>query len=82
MAHITAQLENLGDPHDEAAESAAAIFGFETALAEYSYTAAQLRDVDLTTNKYTREELAAVMPAFDLVAYLEWRRTFRRAVKR
>jgi predicted metalloendopeptidase len=71
VAHITAQLENLGDPHDEAAESAAAIFGFETALAEYSYTAAQLRDVDLTTNKYTREELAAVMPAFDLVAYLD-----------
>jgi predicted metalloendopeptidase len=70
-AHVAAQLVNAGAEPEDAAADAEAIVGFETALAEHSYTAAQLRDVDLTTNKHTRAELAEVMARFDLGAYLD-----------
>ena len=70
-AHISTQLQNLGDGEDEAGRQGAAILDLETALAAPSYTAAQRRDVDLTTNKVARRDLAAVMLRFDLVAYLD-----------
>jgi putative endopeptidase len=69
--HVTAQLQNLGESEESAGQQAGAVLEFETSLAGHSYTAAQLRDVDLTTNKVPRGELAEVMPGFDLIAYLE-----------
>ena len=70
-AHVAAQLQNLGDDADAAGRAAADIVAFETSLAEHSYTAEQLRDVDLTLNKHTRAELVPLMPIFDLPAYLD-----------
>ena len=70
-AHVAAQLVNLGVAGGEATSSARAILDFETRLAEPSYTATQLRDVDLTTNKYSRADLLDVMPSFDLTGYLD-----------
>lgn len=71
VAHVAAQLQNLGLARDAAGADAASILAFETELAEVSYTAEQLRDVDLTLNKVTRDDLGGVMPGFDLVAYLD-----------
>jgi putative endopeptidase len=71
LAHIAAQLRNLGLDGGEADSDAAYILAFETELAEVSYTAEQLRDVDLTLNKVARDELGEVMPGFDLAAYLD-----------
>ena len=70
-AHVAAQLRNLGMDDGDAASGAIAILDFETRLAEPSYAAAQLRDVDLTTNKYMRADLSGVMPSFDLAGYLD-----------
>jgi len=69
-AHIVAQMQNLGRTTADAESDADSILSFETTLAEHSYTAEQLRDVDLTLNKVIRESLAAVMPVFALDAYL------------
>lgn len=68
--HVAEQLANLGTTAAKSLQQADEILAFETLLAEESYTAAQLRDVDLTTNKFTRAEAAEVMPVFDLVEYL------------
>ena len=70
-AHVAAQLSNLGDNPETAKQNAAAILELETAFAGDSYTATQLRDVDLTTNKVGRDELGEVMPRFDLNRYLD-----------
>jgi predicted metalloendopeptidase len=69
--HVSAQLANLGDAPDNARADAEAILALETALATESYTAAQLRDIDLTTNKVPQQNFGDVMPEFDLAAYLE-----------
>ncbi len=68
--HIAAQLVNLGVVADQAARDAATIVGFETSLASPSLTATQLRDVELTTNKHTMEELAELTPDLRLDLYL------------
>ncbi len=68
-AHIANQLRNLGVPTPT--EAAEAVLGFETSLAEASFTAVQLRDLDLTINRHTMEQLADLMPVFDFPAYLE-----------
>jgi predicted metalloendopeptidase len=66
--HVAAQLRNLGD--GEAAAAADAILAFETALAQPSYTAAQLRDVDLIVNRRHIDQLDELMPGFALPRYL------------
>ncbi|MFV1969880.1 MAG: M13 family metallopeptidase [Acidimicrobiia bacterium] len=46
------------------------VLGIEHAIAEASYTNVQMRDVDLITNKRDIEEVARLMPGFNLGAYL------------
>lgn len=70
-AHVAAQLVNLGEDEEAAENAAHAILAFETALAEPSYTAAQLRDVDLIVNRHTAAQLDELMPGFGLVRYLD-----------
>jgi len=69
--HVAAQLANLVDTAAPADDEAAAILAFETALAEPSYTAAQLRDVDLIVNRRDVAQLDELMPGFGLVRYLD-----------
>ena len=70
-AHVAAQLMNLGLTEKQANIDADSIVALETSFAGKSYTAAQLRDVDLTTNKVSREELEGLMPGFEFVRYLD-----------
>jgi predicted metalloendopeptidase len=68
-AHISAMFKLLGrEDHDAAADVVIAI---ETAIARESYTNVQMRDVDLITNKVTREDIKATMPVFGFVRYLD-----------
>ena len=70
VAHVANQLGNLGDADERAAEAAARILAFETRLAEASYTAEQLRDVQLTMNRHDVATLDELMPAFGLSGYV------------
>ena len=70
VAHVARQLGNLGDAAERAQEAAERILAFETRLAEESYTAEQMRDVQLTMNRYDVAELDGLMPAFGLSSYL------------
>jgi len=70
VAHVANQLGNLGDADERAAEAAARILAFETRLAEASYTAEQLRDVQLTMNRHDVAALDELMPAFGLSGYV------------
>jgi predicted metalloendopeptidase len=68
-AHISAMFKLLGrKDHDAAADT---VITIETAIAQESYTNVQMRDVDLITNKTTREDIGAAMPVFDLDRYLD-----------
>ena len=67
--HVAAQLTALGS--SDGAADADAIVAFETALAEASYTPAQLRDLDLTLNRFAVDGLDAAMPGFALPRYLD-----------
>jgi putative endopeptidase len=69
--HAAAMFELLGRSKDEAAEASQTIWDIELRLAEASYTAVQQRDVELTTNMYTRAELAKLSPATDLNAWID-----------
>jgi predicted metalloendopeptidase len=68
VTHIGRMLELVGRDGDPAG-AAEEIMALETALAELSYTPTQLRDADLTTNKYPQSEYPMLMPGFDLTAY-------------
>ncbi len=68
--HVAAQLRNLGTPTGRAEDEASAIRELETALAEPSYTATQLRDPDLTLNRTAVADLGTAMPGFGLPRYL------------
>ena len=70
VAHVARQLGNLGDAAERAQEAAERILAFETRLAEESYTAEQMRDVQLTMNRFDVAELDTLMPAFGLSGYL------------
>jgi putative endopeptidase len=61
--------ELLGHSHDAAAAATESIWDVEVRLAEASNTAVEQRDVEATTNKFTRSELAALTPA---VMLSEW----------
>ena len=52
-------------------EAAAAVLAFETELADSAYTATQLRDPDLTFNRVSADDLAALMPGYQLPALLQ-----------
>ncbi len=67
--HISTMFGLLGrDDHESAADIVVAM---ETSIAEFSYTNVQMRDVDLITNKVTREDIEATMPTFGLGRYLD-----------
>ena len=70
VAHVARQLGNLGDPDEQAREAAERILAFETRLAEQSYTAAQMRDVQLTLNRFEVSALDGLMPGFGLTGYV------------
>jgi putative endopeptidase len=84
VAHVGRQLQSLDDAGErapdagerapdadgDAHEAAARILAFETRLAEASYTAEQLRDVQLTLNRYDVAALDELMPAFGLRGYV------------
>ena len=69
-AHVTNQLSNLGRDDAGAREAAEQIVAFETRLAEASYTAEQMRDVQLTMNRHDVASLDELMPGFGLTSYL------------
>ena len=68
--HISNQLGNLGDSESEARDAAERILAFETRLAEASYTAEKMRDVQLTLNRHDVAALDALMPGFGLSSYV------------
>ncbi len=67
--HVANQLVNLGDGREAARDAAERILAFETRLAEASYTAEQMRDVDLTMNRHDVDSLDELMPGFGLAGY-------------
>ena len=70
-AHVANQLGNLGRRRRrEARDAAERILAFETRLAEASYTAEQMRDVQLTMNRHEVASLDELMPDFGLAAYV------------
>ncbi len=68
-SHV-AEMFSLIDADDPEA-SADAVLEIETAIAGASYTNVQMRDVDLTTNKFTTTEAASWMPTLGLAHYLD-----------
>ncbi len=68
--HVANQLANLGDGEAAAKSAAERILALETRLAEPSYTAEQMRDVQLTMNRYDVTSLDELMPGFGLSSYL------------
>jgi predicted metalloendopeptidase len=58
----------LGDADPET--SADRVLDIERAIASLSYTNVEMRDVELTTNKYAVADLDDVMPTFGLVRHL------------
>jgi putative endopeptidase len=70
LAHVANQLGNLGDDGERAREAAERVLAFETRLAEASYTAEQMRDVQLTMNRHDVAVLDELMPAFGLSSYV------------
>jgi predicted metalloendopeptidase len=69
LHHVARQLRNLGDAEERARDAAARILAFETRLAEPSYTPEQLRDVQLTLNRFAVGALDDLMPGFGLSGY-------------
>ena len=71
VAHIANQLGNLGDSASRCEQTPPQrILAFETRLAETSYTAEQMRDVQLTMNRHAVASLDELMPSFGLSSYL------------
>ncbi len=70
VAHVAAQLGNLGAGPDEAGAAADAILGWERRLAEASLSAEQKRDPRITMNRLEVGALDALMPDWRLGAYL------------
>lgn len=66
--HVAAQFTNLG--WDDPAAAAATVLRLETRLADASYTAVELRDIDRTMNRHSMDELAELAPTLDLVGFL------------
>jgi len=67
--HVSAMFKLLGRADHEAA--ADTVVALETVIAQESYTNVQMRDINLITNKVTREDIETMMPAFGLDGYLD-----------
>ena len=67
--HIAALFRLAGDPDAQASSDAANIVAFETALAKASLTRVQRRNPQLTYNKMTPSELAAMTPHFSWTTF-------------
>jgi len=65
--HVRTMLTLVG--YDEAA--ADTVVAIETAIAGFSYTNVQMRDVGLTTNKVTRADVEAMAPTLRIGEYLD-----------
>ncbi len=68
--YLTAMLTNI-DPDIDHSDEAAAIMEFETALAEASLTATELRDFDNVLNTFALDEVAAATPNFDVAELVQ-----------
>ena len=69
VSHVGRQLGNLGAGAEAARDAAERILAFETLLAQASYSAEQMRDVQLTMNRHEVAGLDALMPGFGLRDY-------------
>lgn len=69
--HVAAMFTLLGRTKDDSEEAAQTVWDAEIRLAEASYTAVQQRDVELTTNMYTRAEIAELTPNVDLNTWID-----------
>ena len=67
--HVQKMLELLGDAPDVAAGEARTVLAIETALARAELERVKMRDPANIYHKMTRQELAALAPAFDWNAY-------------
>lgn len=70
LDHVTAQLGSLGESDVDSRNAAERILAFETRLAEASYAPEQLRDVQLTLNRYAVGALDGLMPQFGLRSHV------------
>ncbi len=70
LAHVAAQLVNVGVAAEEAESLAADVLAFETRLAETHLRAEERRDLDRTLNRRNLDELRALAPDLDLPGYL------------
>ncbi len=70
VSHVARQLGNLDGGEDAARDAAERILAFETRLAEASYSAEQMRDVQLTMNRHDVSALDEYMPEFGLSSYV------------
>jgi putative endopeptidase len=66
--HIANMFGLLGD--EDAPVSAERVLDVERAIASLSYTNVEMRDVELTTNKYAVADLDDLMPSFGLIRHL------------
>jgi len=64
LVHVQRMFALLGDRPDQAADEASAVMRIETALAKGSLTRVERRDPQKLYHKMTREQLAALNPAF------------------
>src|SRR5205807_1976493 len=67
--HVQKMLELLGDAPEVAAREAQTVLGIETALAQAELERVKMRDPANIYHKMTRQDLAALAPAFDWNAY-------------
>jgi len=67
--HVSAMFKLLGHADHEA--EADTVVALESAIAQESYTNVQMRDVDLITNKVSRDDIQEMMPTFKLERYLD-----------
>jgi len=70
VSHIGNQFKNLGVEESSARDAAERILAFETTLANASYPAEKLRDVQLTLNRFEVASLDELMPGFGLAGYV------------
>jgi predicted metalloendopeptidase len=70
VEHVARQLENAGVLKEAAQDAAERILAFETRLADASYPAEKMRDVQLTLNRHEVATLDDLMPAFGLGSYV------------
>jgi putative endopeptidase len=67
--YLAAMLSHIdADADTDHGVAAVAIMEFETALAEASFTATELRDYDKVLKTFTLEEIGTVTPGFDVAA--------------